>query len=294
MNATRGTSSIGSLRSRGAPSTAGIALVALFVTLILCAGTIAGARSIRFAIVGESRLVGDVSVAVWGAGLESADAAAARAVEALSTLPEIKRVALLEPEVSDDRFGRLILGRATDGEPPRLISVTMKGGAGPGSRLVERLRAMGIQAAGDDHRNYRSPLERRALAVIATAFAGAAASCAVLLFASIRAGEAVVARHRARLELMIRLGARVGWVGALVWRAVGLSVLLGALTGLALIEGGYFIFGNALEVDSLLVGDPSPSDAAFPLLWPPLVVLIAFAGAGLGSRGPLTKAERPG
>ncbi|HLZ82437.1 MAG TPA: hypothetical protein VKQ54_02645, partial [Caulobacteraceae bacterium] len=108
-------------------------LVSAALALSLVAGLelVAASAAVRAAAVWSPRLAGTVTVAVAGAGLESAEAAAARATEILAGAPGVARIWVLDPDPGDAVAGRVmgLGGTAPSGDPPRLLAATLTGGA---------------------------------------------------------------------------------------------------------------------------------------------------------------------
>ena len=128
----------------GWTATAGLFLLAAVLAMVLSALAVGASWSTRLAAVLEPRLAGDATLAVWGRGLESADAASALAVEVLAAQPGVGATAL-EPDAGDPWIGALIAGGRRAGDGPRLISV--KGSEVAIRQSVDRLQRLGITRA---------------------------------------------------------------------------------------------------------------------------------------------------
>jgi hypothetical protein len=100
---------------------------------------ILGSAAIRQGKPSETRLAGAAVVVVWGHGLESADAAQARATEVLAGLGD--RVTAVDPARGDEEMARGL--GAPAGVETRLIGVVSPA-AGIASRLDAALRSQGI------------------------------------------------------------------------------------------------------------------------------------------------------
>jgi cell division transport system permease protein len=189
-----------------------IATLSLVASLIVIAGLAAG----RGALDWRDRLVGSATVVVRARGLESPDAAAARAAEALDAVAGVARAWPLDPADADDVISRLVDGKSNAGGAPRLVAVELKVGMTPSIDSLSRaLEADGLHARVDDHRTLTSPVVR------AAALAGLAAAA---LLAGIAALVGVIAafvtrrRIAAQPELvnLLRLaGAADGFIAGL-------------------------------------------------------------------------------
>ena len=273
-------------------ASAGVALLVAFVTLLLAGVTVAGSWGVRAALAVEPRLTGDITAVVWGRGLESADAAAARAVEVLSLQPGVARVVALEPDVSDRWVGAVIAPAQQGGDGPRLLSIVRSSGEDPAPGLIARARAGGITMALDNHRGTTGPLERNALV---TAVIGGSATlllCGGLVLLSTWRARGVVSRRADRIYLLVRLGARRGFLSSLVGRSLAPPVVGGALLGLVLCEACVLMVLQSGMIGSSVAGGPTLLDAACALPWPLILFLFAGLGATIGASRALGRMAR--
>lgn len=266
---------------------------ALILTLFAAIGIfvlILDAAAIRTAGDLAPRLTGAATVVVWAHGLESADAAQARAAEIVARVPGAGAVTVLDPAPSDSLIGRLTGVPAAAASDTRLLAVQARGDPGGlANRLEQGLSAQGLSVRATDHSWKDSPAARAAALIVA---AGALVPlAAVIAFAVVGAGEAgrEMSRARGAIELMRLGGASQGYVAGLV---------RGRIAGLALTCA---LWAAALAV--LVAALVSRAGWAGPLAgltrtdlvspWPLLVLLAWLAGAlggWLGARWRLASA----
>ena len=111
----------------------------------------------------RERLVGSATVVVRAAGLESPDAAAARAAERLDAVGGVARAWPLEAAGPDPLIPRAWWMENRTAARRRLIAVQFKAGAAPSAVALSRaLQTDGLDARVDDHRLVTSPLARAA------------------------------------------------------------------------------------------------------------------------------------
>ena len=272
-------------------ASSGLFALGLLVAFILAVLIITSSWTVRFATVISPRLVGDATIAVWGRGLESADAATARAVEILSTRPGTRAVAI-EPNLSDAWIGVLMGGPKLKGDGPRLISIKNVTRNASINGPVKRLRAAGIAVEADDHGGVDGPLERCAILAGVYATAATVLLCGGLFVASVGAGRMSVVRHYRRISIMLRLGARRGVLVSLIRRRIGLSVASGALVGLLIGEAATLLAIQSGTLGALSTRGPALVDGIVALPWPIMLFFVAISGAGVGAAGALERAER--
>lgn len=236
------------------------------------------------------RLTGAVTVVVWARGLESADAAQARAAEIIATVPGAGAVTVLDPDVSDSLIARLVGVPASAASDARLLTVEAPGEAqGLASRLEQGLSAQGLPARAADHSWKDSPAARTAALIAA---AGVFLPLAVVVaFAVVSAGEAwrEMSRARGAIELMRLSGASQGYVAGLVRGRVASLALTCALWAAALAVIAAALISRAGWAGPL--GGLTRADLVSP--WPLLVLFAWLAGAlggWLGARGRLRSA----
>ncbi|MDB5479776.1 MAG: cell division protein, partial [Caulobacteraceae bacterium] len=211
-----------------------LALVVLLLSFLAGLELVASTAAIRAAAAWSPRLAGTMTVAVGGAGLESAEAAAARATEILAKAPGVARIRVLDPDPADGAAARImgLTGTATAGDSPRLLATTSAGGEGVSAAALARaLRRENVAAAVDDHGVWTGPLERTAV-VLGAAAAGLLLVLIILVWALAAAAAAAAVRRRAsRVNLLLHLGATDPAItGPFRARAVG-AAALGAVIG---------------------------------------------------------------
>jgi len=259
------------------------ALTAIFLSLFVCLGALAvsfDAAAVRAGADLPARLAGAPTVVVWGAGLESADAAQARAAEALAAIPGAGPITSLEPAASDRLVAREL--GAPDGAEPRLLHVP-----GASAAALQRvLTAQGIPGAAID-RSWRPGARSTAIALAAGVFVPLLALAGFVLVCAAEAGREM-RRSRAAVELMRGAGAFDAYVASLIRSRVAGLALTAGLWGAA----GAMIGAALLSRKGLadLVGGLARVDVLWP--WAALL-LVAWAlgalAAGSAARGRLKR-----
>jgi len=263
------------------------ALVFVVATLCFLACLAAlGARGADRAAKGwRTELLGAATVVVRPGPSETADAAAARAAEALAGVKGVAEADALEREKADALLEPW-LGKADalkDLPVPRLVSVDLDPKAPASAEdLRKALSAAGVDATVDDHSLWLKDVLKAAgltrLAALAVALLIAAAAGAVIVFAT-RAGLAARADVVSVLHLA---GAEDGFIADLFVsrfaRMAAMAGLIGAV-GAAMIGAALRLAGGAEGVSPVL-----------PLAWADLLILpacplIAAAIAALAARG---------
>ena len=262
------------------------ALVFVVATLcfLACLAAVAARGADRAASGWRTELIGSATVVVRPSASETADAAAARAAEALAgvkgvaeadALEREKAEALLEPWLGKDDVLK-------DLPVPRLVSVDLDPKAPASAADMRRaLAAAGVDATVDDHSLWLKDVLRAAgiarAAAIGIAVLIAAAAGAVIVFAT-RAGLAARADVVSVLHLA---GAEDGFIADLFVarfaRMAAMAGLIGAL-GAALVGAGLRALGGGEGLTPVL-----------PLAWSDLLILpvcpvIAAAIAALAAR----------
>jgi cell division transport system permease protein len=239
--------------------------VLVFLASITCLGALAANRA---AHGWTAQLQGSATVVVRATGIESADAAAARAAEALSgvkgvtearAMEKAKAEALLEPWLGK--------GVITEDLPvPRLVTVTLDGKKpATAATMASALAAAGVDASVDDHHLWISDIERAASIArwvgIAVFLLIAAAAGAVIAFAT-RAG---IAAHHDTIEVLHLSGARRDYIARLFqWRFARTAALAGLLGA-----GGAAIIGALAR----LAGGGEGLTPVLPVAWSDLAAL---------------------
>jgi cell division transport system permease protein len=237
------------------------------------------------------RLTGAATVIVRAHELESADAAAARAGEILSSAPGVATVSPLDPDPSDQIVALLLGVPRADASDVRLLAIgSHTSDAGFAGGLERRLRGQGLPASVADHSWRQSAAARTAILILAVGVLAPLA--AVVGFVLVGAWEArrEIARARGVVELMRVAGAEEGYVAGLVRNRVAALCLTCALwAGVLGMIGA--AAASRMGLASAL-GGLVRADLVTP--WPLLLVLAWLAGAlgaWLGARGRLRAAE---
>ena len=293
MNRARAARSGPSLLPGAAKPSPWLAVAILLLSVVAGLELVAATAAIRTAVAWSPRLAGSATVAVSGGGLESTEAAAARATEILARAPGVARLVVLDPDPRDAVAGRVmgLDGAAPSGDPPRLLATTFAGGEGASAAaLAQSLRRENVIAAVDDHGVWTGPLERAAV-IAASAAVGLLLVMITLVWALAAASAGAAVRQRAaRVSLLLHLGATDGAIlGPFRARAVG-AAALGALigTGGAAALGVAAIWSPAVAdwINSQIatrVGmwpDLDAWDIAAAAVWVPVAVVFAFWAAG--------------
>ncbi|HEY1878689.1 MAG TPA: hypothetical protein VGG68_02025 [Caulobacteraceae bacterium] len=233
------------------------------------------------------RLDADETVVVWSHGLESADAAAARAVEILARTPGVSQVRWLDPAAGDRLVATALGAPGGQASDVRLISVTAPdGGTALARRIVEALAAQDLPAratsrSGIASAGYATPILASAVLVPLLAILAFAIACWV-------EARREMARSRAIIDLMRIAGANPGFIAGEVRRRISGLAFVTCLWG----ASGAMVVA-ALAVRRNLagpIGGLSRQDLVTP--WPALILLLwlaAVAGAGLAVRSRLKR-----
>jgi cell division transport system permease protein len=257
-------------------------------SLVLIATLAAG----RGAVDLRERLVGSATVVVRAAGLESPDAAAARAAERLDAMAGVARAWPLEAAGPDPLIARLVDGKSNGGAP-RLIAVQFKAGAAPSAVSLSRaLQADGLDAGVDDHRPMTSPLMRAAGLAGLTAAALLAVIMAALGIVAAFATHRRIAGQRELVDLLGLAGATDGFIGSLfaagAARGAAWAGVAGAVAA-ALAVAAWRLAGPADEAiggEGLAFAWTNLAAAApWPLIAAAVGALAARLAVRVGSRG---------
>ena len=255
--------------SRLAPALA-LGLLAFVTVLVLLFDT----AGLRTAPDVASRLSGAATVVVWADGLESADAAQARAAEILAAVPSVQSVTPLDPAIADQIIAR------TAGAPrtseTRLLAVAATDGARDlTSRLQQTLQSRGMPGAVIGRNWKESKAARSAELIVANG--GLVPLMAILGFAFVCAGEArrEMVRARAVVGLLSTSGASDGYIAGLVRARIAGVALTAALWGVS----GALVAAAVMSRKGLAgaLGGLSREDLASP--WPLILVVIWLSGA---------------
>lgn len=243
-----------------------VVAVLVFLACLTALGALAANRA---ASGWSGQLQGSATVVVRPRGVESVDAAAAKAAEALAgvkgvteaqALEKDKAEALLEPWIGRDAL-------RTDLPIPRLVTVELDRKTPPATAALEgALAAAGVDATVDDHRLWIADIERGASGVrwAALAIFGliALAAAAVIAFAT-RAG---LAAHHETIEVLHLYGAQPSFISRLFELRFAAVAAVAGLLGATLAA----IIGALLR----LVGGGEGITPVLPVAWGDLVMML--------------------
>lgn len=249
-----------------------LALISAFVC-ILDTAAVRAAGGLR------SRLTGAATVVVWDHGLESADAAAARAAEIIARVPAVAGVRPLDP-APDDRLVARLVG-APAGADTRLLAVEASDGAQAlPSRLGQALHAANLPARVTTRRGAGG---RAVTLAMAAGLLLPLLALVAFAFVCVREARREAVRASGLLELIHISGASDGYLTDLIRGRVGALALVcvlwgasGAMAAAALV--------SRLGIASAF-GAPSRHDLASP--WPLVLVsawLLGVASSWFGAR----------
>jgi len=243
-----------------------VVAVLVFLASITCLGALAANRA---AHGWTSQLKGSATVVVRASGIESADAAAARAAEALSGVKGVAEARAMEKEKAEALLEPWLgKGVITEDLPvPRLVTVTLDRKAPPTAAVMSSaLGAAGVDATVDDHHLWIADIERSAaiagwtaIAVFLLIFAAAAA---VIAFAT-RAG---IAAHHDTIEVLHLSGASRTWITQLFQLRFARTAALAGLLG----AGAAAIIGAVAR----LAGGGAGLTPVLPVAWSDLLALV--------------------
>lgn len=210
-----------------------VVAVLVFLACLTALGALAADRAAR-GWVGQ--LQGSATVVVRPRGIESVDAAAARAAEALAGVKGVTEARALEKEAAEALLEPWI-GREIpmdDLPVPRLVTVDLDPRTPPTAKTLEgALQAAGVDATLDDHRLWVRDIERSAgvarWAAVSVFLLIAAAAGGVIGFAT-RAG---LAAHHDTIEVLHLYGARHSFISQLFQIRFARTAALAGLFGAA-------------------------------------------------------------
>lgn len=224
-------------------------------------------------------------VTVWGRGLESADAAAARANELLQEQFGAGKVEWLEPDPRDRLLAKLAGAPADQQAGARVLLVRGLGADGP-ARLNSILAANALAGSAGQASSGRS--RRLAILMIAAAAAGmAVAMAAVVLW--VARGE-VIANAEA-VRLMLRMGAERGRIAGLA-RARGFALILAStLAGEALAALAVAVWARKWPDQGFgpTLRGPQLPDIFWTGEFAVAAIVVGLLAAWLGARGALRR-----
>lgn len=262
-----------SLAREAAGAGAWRAVLAGLVAFLLALEAIAVASLAPLATRLLERASGSATVAVWGAGLESADAAAARAADGLSRQGGVQAVRPLDPRDEDKMVATAIAAapRAADPEP-RLLRVDARPGRHlTAAQLNAFLTREGIAGAADAHDPSTSALWRAAATVLAAAGGGALGLLLVGAWTAASAGRRSLRRSAGLFDLLLVTGADDGFLLRLFGGKTFAALLAASLAGVGA--------AAALAVAERLIPDFGVGLAGWTAPAPPALGLAAAAAA---------------
>ncbi len=263
------------------------ALVLSALSLVALLAVMVDLAAARAAEGVAGRLTGDETVVVWAHGLESADAAAARASEILAKVQRVDQARWLDPDPGDRLVAAALGAPGGRNADVRLISVTAPGGGRPlADRIVQALAAQDLPARAAN----RSLKAGAGSAQIAAAAAVLVPLLAILSFAAVCWIEArrEMGRGHAVIDLMRASGANEGFIVGEVRRRVSGLAFVATLWG----ASGAMVAAAFASRRGLagVIGGFTRQDLLTP--WPALIVVLWLAGlatAGLAARGRLKR-----
>jgi cell division transport system permease protein len=262
-----------------------LGFVVATLCFLACLAVVAAIGADRAARGWSAQLTGSATVLVRPKGDETADAAAARAAEALASVKGVAEADALERDKANALLAPWLGSDAglDDLPTPRLVNVDLDPKT-PASAadMTAALRAAGVDATLDDHSLWLKDILRAGalarLAAIATAVLIAAAAGAVIVFAT-RAGLAA----RSDLVSVLHLaGAEDGFIANLfVARFAGLAAVAGLIGAAA---------AAAVAAAIRLAGGGAGLTPVLPLAWSDLLALpacplVAAVIAAFAARG---------
>ena len=268
--------------------------VVAVLSFLACLSAIGGLAADRAARGWREQLTGSATVIVRAGGLETADAAAARAAEALAGVKGVSEARAIEKAKADALLAPWIGPEAlpADLPVPRLVAVELdRNTPATADELRHALKAAGLDAVVDDHTIWTKEIMR----------AGALARwVAIGLFALIvtAAGSVIafatrqgLAARRDVVEVLHLAGANDGFIASLFQqRFARMSALAGATGGAAAAIAGAAlrIFGHGQTLAAIL--PIHWTDLLAPLPAPFIAAAIAAVTARLTAETILRRA----
>jgi cell division transport system permease protein len=277
----------GRLLRSGPWTRSGAAVVLTVLASLAALACLFDAASVRAAHTLAGRMVSPVTVVVWGHGLESSDAAAARAGDIIAAIPGVTSARPLDPAPGDDMVARL--AGATDASEPRLVAVDTQGGGGAlAAEVAQALRGASLPARvlGSSLTGNRGG--RIGMATVAVGVLVPLGAAALFALTCALAALREASRASGTLELMRMAGAGDGYVAGLIRGRVASLALVCALWG-----GVAAMLVAALTSRVSLAGVAEPLDRADLISpWPLVLLALWIIGAGaawLAARARLAK-----
>jgi len=274
----------GPLMPRSDARDGGLTFVIAVLCFFACVTAVAALAADRAASGWTSQLKDSATVLVRPTGGETADAAAARAAEALADVRGVSEARALEKEQAaallEPWLGKGVL--ADDLPIPRLVALDLDPQHPPSAAELEKaLKARDVDATVDDHSLWIRDIVRagtwaRAAALGVSALTALAAA-AVIAFAA----RAVLASRREIVEVLHAAGAKDGYIAGLLARRFAAMAFVAGVGG-ALLAGGV---GAAAR----LAGGGQGLTPVLPVAWIDLAALLpcpflAAAVAALAAR----------
>ncbi|HEV2362872.1 MAG TPA: ABC transporter permease [Caulobacteraceae bacterium] len=281
------------LLPRRLPGRLWLGLTIAILTFMAALAAIGAQASLRAARGWAGELAGSASVLVRASGLESPDAAAARAAEALAGVPGVAEARALSASEADALLSRFIDPK--DLPPgvwtPRLVTVAFN--PDRPARIADlraALAAEGINAVVEDHAVWTNEVRRTGEGALA-----AALTLAALMIAAVAALSAFAARQgleaAAGLVGALRLsGAADGFVaGLFAGRFAGLAAAAAVVGALAALVAAAAFVGLGPDETFAAILPVRWSDLALAAPAPVLAVGAAALAAGLAARRGLSR-----
>ena len=279
----------GPLMPRGDARDGGLAFVIAVLCFFACVAALGALAADRAAGGWTAQLQDSATVLVRPEGGETADAAAARAAEALAdvrgvsearALEKDKAAALLEPWLGKEALP----GDLADDLPmPRLVALQLDPNHPASAAALDKaLKGAGVDATVDDHSLWIKDIVRAGVwaraAALGVFILTALAAAAVIAFAA----RAVLASRLQIVEVLHVAGARDGYIAGLLARRFAAMAFAAGLGGALLAAG----LGAALR----LAGGGGGLTPVLPVAWIDLAALLscpvlAAAVAAWSARG---------
>jgi len=273
----------------GGPGRTGAGVAIFLVSLVVAVATILTVAAGGDAREWSARLRDPITIAVWASGLESADAAAARAADVAGGVDGVRAVRTIDATPIDAVVARIMGAPTRDPAEIRLLSIdTAADASAVAARVEGALHAGGVPARIDDHSWRSSAGLHAAAAAIACAAALGLVAVLFIWLACGRLTRREMTTRQTTLELMRISGASDGFVtGLFARRTIVLAIaaaVLGTAAG-AVIAGAWNHYGPASVFDALR--PLARADLAWILPWPLVAGVIAALASHLAARSTL-------
>ena len=267
----------GALMPRGDARDGGLVFVIAVLCFFACVTAVAALAADRAAGGWTAQLQGSATVLVRPKGGETADAAAARAAEALADVKGVREARALEKEKAaallEPWLGKGVL--ADDLPMPRLVTLDLDPDHPPSAAALENaLKAKDVDATVDDHSLWVRDIVRAgtwaraaALAVFALT---ALAAAAVIAFAA----RAVLASRREIVEVLHASGAQDGFIAGLLAKRFAAMAFVAGVGG-ALPAAG-------IAAAARIAGGGAGLTPVLPVAWLDLAALLPCPALAAG------------